>query len=250
MKKPITRYATLLGLTCATLAAPLFAETDLRLGLSASVNTSYYRGVGEEGYLFPLLFAEHDRFYLHGIRGGYRFYQDDQGQRVALEVRRTFDGYDHDDSAALAGMADRDAAWEAGLVHEFAAAGGQFKTSLMHDISDSHNGLSAKAEYERTIVQGQRYMLSWYTGLEYWSDAKTDYYFGVDRHEARPRRPDYDPEETYFLSFGGNAMIRLDERFSMIFNAEYSRASDGVGDSPLVTRRDQWSGYGGVFYSF
>jgi outer membrane protein len=246
----VLRHSVLLGLTSALLGTPALAESDLRIGLSASANTSLYEGVGSEQYLFPLLFLEQDRLYFHGIRGGYRFLRDDQGQSLALEVRRTFDGYDHDDSAALAGMADRKPAWEVGLVHEFGVAGGQIKTSLMHDVSDRHNGFSAKGEFERPLLQQENYQLSWYAGLEYWSDGKADYYFGVDHLEARPRRPDYDPEEVYFLSLGGNAAMRIDERFSVVFNAEYSLASDGVGDSPLVTRRDQWSAYGGLFYRF
>ena len=250
MKQRLKLYTGIIGLISVAISTTSFAEHSLQLGLAASVNTSFYEDVGEERYAFPLIIAEYDRFYLQGIHGGYRFFQNEKDQSLALEIRRTFDGYNSKDSDALAGMDDRDAAWEAGLAYEITMADGQAKAKLMHDISNNHNGFSARFEYERPLLMDAAHLVSWYTGLEYWSRRKTDYYFGVTPEEAMSAHPVYAPNKSYNFNFGVNTFKRLNDKFTVIFNAEYLRASDAVNDSPLTTRQDQWSAYAGVFYRF
>ncbi len=246
----IQLHAGLTGLILAAISAPLLAENNVQLGVAASANTSFYEGVGEKYYAFPLVIAEYRRFYLKGVHGGYRIFQDETGQSLALEIRRTFDGYDSGDSDALAGMADREAAWEAGLAYEVGLAGGQAKAGLMHDIADTHKGFSALLEYERPFWTDNEHMLSWYTGVEYWSSKKTDYYFGVRAEEATSTRPAYLTDDSYGVYVGGNALKRLTDQVSLIVNVEYRWMGDTVDESPLTSKQDQWSAYTGIFYEF
>ncbi|MEW8325674.1 MAG: MipA/OmpV family protein [Candidatus Thiodiazotropha sp.] len=250
MMSRLNIYTGLVGLALAAVNTPSPAERSVQIGLVTSANSSFYRDVGEEYYFLPLVIAEYDRFYLEGIEGGYRFYQGDEGQGLALEIRHTFDGYQSDDSDALAGMADRDAAWEAGLAYEVGLAGGEAKAKLMQDVSDTHNGFSARIEYERPFWTSDDRTVSWYAGSEYWNSKKTDYYFGVAPEEATPTRQAYTADRSYSIFLGSNAVKRIDDNVNLILSAEYLRASDAVGDSPLTTRRDQWSAYAGVFYRF
>ncbi|WP_316364191.1 MipA/OmpV family protein [Candidatus Thiodiazotropha sp. CDECU1] len=244
-------YTGLIGLIGVAIHTPSLAERSVQAGLVTSANSSFYEDAGNEYYFLPLVIAEYDRFYLQGISGGYRFYQDDGGQSLALEIRRTFDGYSSDDSDALEGMADRDAAWEAGLAYEVGIAGGQAKAKLMQDISDTHKGLSVRVEYERPFWTNDTHMLSWYAGSEYWNGKKTDYYFGVSPEEATAAtRHDYTADESYRFYLGSNLVKRIDDNISLLASAEYLRADDAVDDSPLTTRQDQWSAYIGVFYEF
>lgn len=243
-------FAFTIGLIGTAVTTPSQAERSIQIGLVTSTNSSLYKDMGQEYYVLPLVIADYERFYLQGIQGGYRLFQDDKGQSLALEVRRTFDGYTSDDSDALAGMADRDAAWEAGLAYEASIAGGQVKTKLMQDISGTHDGFSARFEYERPFRTDDTFMASWYTGSEYWDSDKSDYYFGVTREEARSARPVYTANESHSLYLGANALKRFDERITLMINVEYLRMSDAVNDSPLTARQDQWSAYAGVFYQF
>lgn len=243
-------YTALIGLIGTTVSSSLLAEHKVQVGLATSVNSNFYKDMGEEYYFLPLVIAEYERFYLQGVHGGYRFFQDDDGQSLALEIRRTFDGYRSEDSDALEGMANRDAAWEAGLVYEVNIAGGQAKAKLMQDISDSHNGFSARFEYERPFWMGDAHMVSWYAGSEYWSSKKTDYYFGVTDDEETAMRSVYTADESQSLFLGANALKRISDDITVIVNAEYQQVSAAVNDSPLTTRKDQWSAYAGVFYQF
>jgi outer membrane protein len=250
MAKKLKLYSGLICLIGVVINTPSQAERRFEIGLVTSTNSSFYKDAGQEYYVLPLLIAEYDRFYLQGVQGGYRLIQDYEDQSLALEIRHTFDGYASDDSDALEGMDDRDAAWEAGLAYEVGMAGGQAKAKLMQDISDSHNGFSVRLEYERPFWTDDTLMVSWYSGSEYWNSKKTDYYFGVTSEEATSMRSVYTADESYSFFLGSNAFKRIDDNVTLIVSAEYLRISDAVFDSPLTDSQGQWSAYAGVFYQF
>ncbi|MES9991247.1 MAG: MipA/OmpV family protein [Candidatus Thiodiazotropha sp.] len=250
MGQRLKRYTALTGLFIATIGTPLQAEQSRQVGLVAAVNSSFYQGADNERYLLPLLIVDYDRFYLQGINGGYRLYRDESGQSLALELRRTFDGYSSDDSDTLDGMEDRDGAWEAGLAYEVSVAGGQAKAKLMQDISATHDGFSARLEYERNLWTDDAHMLTWYAGTEYWDSKKTDYYFGVTREEATSTRAFYAADESVSVYLGSNAVKRISTNISLIASAEYLWMTDTVNDSPLTAKQDQWTAYAGIFYQF
>lgn len=228
------------------------AETELQLqvGLAVSANTSFYRGVGEEFYLFPLVIAEYDRFYLQGTHGGYRFYQSDSGQVWSLEIRRTFDGFSGDDADYLNGLSERKAAWEAGIALQMPLAGGEVKGKLMQDISGSHEGFSSRLEYERPAYIDTQQLLTWYVGAEYWDSDKTHYYFGVSEDEVSARRPGYQAGGSQTGFVGTNYFRTLAPDLTLFVSGEYLVASSDIEDSPLTERGDQWSAYSGLFYHF
>ena len=243
-------YAGFIGLIGAAINTSSMAERSVQLGLVASANSSFYKGVDEEYFLLPLMIAEYDRFYLQGTHGGFRFFKDDNDQSLALELSYTFDGYKSSDSDALRGMDDRDPAWEAGLVYEVGLAGGQAQTKLMQDVSGRHKGFSAGLQYERPFWTDDGLVVSWYARSEYWNSKKTDYYFGVSREEATSSRSFYAADKSYRFYLGSNVSKRINDNISLIASAEYLRMSVAANDSPLTDRQDQWSAYAGVFYQF
>ncbi|MBV2124870.1 MAG: MipA/OmpV family protein [Candidatus Thiodiazotropha sp. (ex Ctena orbiculata)] len=242
-------HLALMGLVSLSMSDSLAAEQRVEFGVVASANSSFYEDAGQDYYLLPLLLADYDRFYLQGINAGYRFFQGET-QNLAVEVRRTFDGYESGDSDALEGMKDRDQAWEAGLVYEVNLLGGQAKAKLMHDISNTHDGFTGRVEYERSLLNGKTYMVNWFGGSEFWSRKKTNYYFGVTPEESTSSRPVYTADESYSLFAGVNAVKRLNDRYSLIASADYQWMTDEIDDSPLTTRQDQWTLYAGIFYQF
>lgn len=226
------------------------SELQLQLGLAVSANTSFYKGVGEEYYLFPLAIAEYGRFYLQGTHGGYRFFEGDDGQAWALEIRRTFDGYRAEDGDYLQGMAEREAAWEAGIAFQQPVAGGELKAKLMQDISNSHEGWSGRLEYEQMAYGDERQMVSWYSGVEVWGGDKTNYYFGVPGEEASAERQAYKAGGSLSGFIGSHYFRRLAPEFTLIISGEYLLVDDEIEKSPLVTRKDQFLVYSGIFYHF
>lgn len=226
------------------------AELQWQLGLAVSANTSFYRGVGEEFYLFPLVIAEYDRFYLQGTHGGYRFYQSDNGQVWSLEIRRTFDGFSGDDADYLNGLSERKAAWEAGIALQMPLAGGEVKGKLMQDISGAHEGFSSRLEYERPVFMDAGQMMTWYAGSEYWDSDKTHYYFGVSQSEVLVNRPVYQSGDSQTGFVGTNYFRNLAADLTLFVSGEYLVSSSDIDDSPLTVRSDQWSAYSGLFYHF
>ncbi|WP_162299795.1 MipA/OmpV family protein [Marinospirillum perlucidum] len=236
--------------SCSLALAEEPGSLQVQLGLASSANTSFYQEVGKEYYLFPLVIAEYQAFYLRGTHGGYRFYEGDAGQTLGLEIRRTFDGYAGEDAKYLNGMNERKAAWEAGLAYQTPWLGGELKAQLLQDISDRHQGLSARVEFERLAWMNSSHLLTWYVGSEYWDTRKTEYYFGVETLETLPHRPSYRPEDSYTGFIGTNFFRQLTPKLTLIISGEYLLASSAIADSPLTTREDQWSAYGGIFYQF
>ena len=241
----------LVGLSTHSLAEDNVDPTlQVQVGLVAAANTSFYQGVGKEHFVLPLVMAEYKRFYLQGANAGYRLYQGEGGQGLAIEIGGTFDGYESGDASFLAGMAERKAAWEARLVYEAPIGGGQLRGKLMQDIGHSHEGFSARLDYERPLWMDEAHLVTWFAGGEYWDSAKTDYYFGIEASEARSNRAAYSASDSLSVFVGGNVIKQLSPKFSLILSAEYRLASGAVENSPLVTRSDQWSAYGGIFYQF
>jgi outer membrane protein len=238
-----------MGMQLLLLSQTLLAESSVQLGFVASANSSFYKELSEEYYFLPLAIVDYDRFYLQGIDGGYRFFKH-ENLSLAVEIRRTFDGYRSNESDALIGMQDRDPAWEAGLVYEQDLLGGQAKGKLLHDISGTHKGYIARVEYERLFLTGSRYMVSWFGGSEYWSNKKTDYYFGVTEEEVRMNRPYHKANDCYNVFAGLNLVKQFNESISLIASAEYLWMGDEVKDSPVSERQDQWTTYAGIFYKF
>ncbi|SEL38604.1 Outer membrane scaffolding protein for murein synthesis, MipA/OmpV family [Ectothiorhodospira marina] len=232
------------------LAIPALADQgNVQLGWVVSANTSYYQDVGDEFHQLPLIIAEYDQFYWQAVRGGYRFFNGENHQ-VAVEVRRTFDGYESDDSSALAGMARRYGAWEAGVAHEFGLLGGQLTTQIMQDVSVKHQGTSVRVNYERPLLIKPTYLVTWYTGAEHWDRDKTHYYFGVRPGEATAARPAYRADSSHILIAGCNAVKQLSPRLLLLVSTEYQTFSGTVKESPLTERHDEWAAHGGIFYQF
>ncbi|MBN0989565.1 MipA/OmpV family protein [Amphritea pacifica] len=248
---PIVMGGMLMGLSSCLLAEDnVDGKSQVQVGLVASVNSSFYRGADNDLFVLPLVIAEYGRFYLNGVDAGYRFYQREDGQRFAIEVGRTFDGYESGDSSFLSGMAERKAVWEARIVYEALVGGGRLKGKLMQDISDRHGGFSARLNYEHLFWQNETTMVTWVTGGEYWDSAKTDYYFGVRDSETRLNRQAYSASENLSLFVGSNVIKKLSPNVSLVLSAEYRMAGDAVDESPIVADGDQWSAYGGIFYKF
>lgn len=250
------KFRTVIGVLIVGLSTDSYGTDNVdsalhaQIGLVASINSSYYQGADEDYELLPLPIVEYKRFYVQGIDLGFHLYQGEDGKDLAVEIEGSFDGYESSDASILSGMAERKAAWEAALVYKAGIGHGQLKTKLMWDVSDRHQGFSTRIMYERPLWMDQTHLVSWYGGGEYWDRAKTNYYFGVKAFEASVNRPAYTAAESLNVFAGLNAIKQLSQTFSLLINAEYRLTSDAVAHSPLVDRNDQWSAYGGIFYSF
>lgn len=256
MKHTVIKYPLMAGMMLTGFGAVAVADDTMgkawtiQAGLVAAGNTSYYKDVGEEGCILPLIIAEYKRLYFHGVEAGYSLYQWGNNQEVLVVSGVTFDGYNSNDSDYLSGMEDRDKAWEIGFAYKFLIGGGELEIRLMNDLGTSHEGYSIRVDYEHELWSGEKHMIAWYSGLEYWDESRTDYYFGVKESEALPDRAAYSPSGHVQAFTGLNAVKKINSRISLIANTEYRTAGATVSDSPITSRNDQLSGYLGIFTEF
>lgn len=81
MKAILNYFSIFVSCLLLGLSSHSLAERDAdkswqaQAGMVASVNTSFYREVGEEKFVLPSVMAEYKGFYLQGIDFGYRFFQ-------------------------------------------------------------------------------------------------------------------------------------------------------------------------------
>lgn len=244
-----------LVITCLAAGACVAAEAvehgerswEAEVGVVAAINTSYYRGVGSEEWLLPLVMVEYGDLYIHGVEAGYRLWEGGGGETFSIEGGITFDGYESGDAPVLVGMSDRESALEVGFVYRRVVASGELEIGFRNDMVSSHDGYSVNLEYGRKLWGNEKHRVDGYAGLEYWNEEKTDYYFGVRETEARSWREAYRASDTVHCFVGLNAVRKLGRHYSLIISAEYRTSGDTVSDSPLVTRNDQLSAYIGIF---
>ena len=223
---------------------------NMKIGVGVSANTGVYSGINEEFSVVPLIMLEYKNFYFQGATAGYRIFQHANGTGLSFEVSRTSDGYKASDANELKGLDDRIGAWEIGLNFETMVIGGQLKANLMQDVSETHEGLSAKLQYERPLLMGATHMMTWYAGGDFWDQERTQYYYGVNQSEATTSRASYKPTNSTNLFVGTNVIKQLSPKFSVLANAQYMMLGEAREESPLVNKDDQWSTFAAVVYQF
>ncbi len=241
---------TALALPAAAQGPP---QDDFRWSLGAGVISSPrpYEGASNETRAIPLLELSYKRFYLQGIRAGYRLVDGDRVD-VDLRVRAQFGGYEPSDSPKLAGMEERRETAEAGVAVEI-GLGGRWGLELtaFADVLGRYGGGQASADLGWGNVWGRgRFGLFPSVGLVWQSSELIDYYAGVRPEEARPDRPAFEGRSALNLDAGVTGFWRVAPRWRVTAVAQLQRLANEFEDSPIVDRRWGYFGLLGLTYEF
>lgn len=157
-----------------------------------------------------------------------------------------FQGYDADDSPALAGMDDRDGTLEAGVRADL-DLGGQVDLSaqVMFDVLGNHGGYEVRGTASYTIGEGPATRVTPFVGVVLRSEDLANYYYGVDADEASIitdpalgaapfNRFAYAPGETLSPVIGVSVRQALSPKWLVFGNASHEFLPAEVTDSPIV----------------
>ncbi|BFM05381.1 MipA/OmpV family protein [Halioxenophilus aromaticivorans] len=144
---------------------------------------------------------------------------------------------------------DRDYALEAGFEVLTDGPWGFAQASLVHDISNKHDGYEANLSLGRS-GHWQRFTWTASAGLSYRSQQLNDYYYGILPGEAVAGYARYSADDG--LNFHASTLLRyyLSKSMSLGLVLEYETLSDAIADSPFVTDDHITTAYAGVKYTF
>ena len=191
-----------------------------------------YDGVDSQAYAVPLAVVEHKKIFIDGMTLGYYLNSVEGRSRIGIIAAPRFMGYHSSDSTALAGMEDRESAFDVGL--RFTLKNDFFTTTcdLVADVSGTYNGQESRVVLSREFLGG---FLTPRVGLRWQSSDLVDYYYGVTSIEATPSRSQYAPSSEFECIAGLRMGIPLNDDWVLISDVQFTFLGDKVQNSPIVS---------------
>ena len=188
--------------------------------------------------------------YLRGLEAGLDHAFSDQ-LSAGLVAKYRFER-DSSDSSKLAGMRDIDGAIEFGPKIRYQATPQLgLEGKLLFDVSDAHEGYTARVGADYAIPLSQVTMLKLDGGVNYGSEDYNNTYYGVTAAEARAGRPAYQPDAGIgSIDAGATVRHAFSQRWSVSARVGAEYLLSDVADSPLVEQEFQPSAMLGIAYTF
>lgn len=224
-------------------------ETSLQLGIGVTTSSSPYKGISNVTMPLPDIELLYNSAFIEGINLGYNVY-DTKTLQIGGILLPTLMGYKSKDSDFLAGMENRNISLEGGLRLKYNFENSFLSSTISRDISDTTEGYTFNTAYNYTLFETVNSGLSLYAGVEYLSDKKSNYYYGVKEKEATHNRPSYHADGALNPYIGLTQIFAFSETWSIVANVEYKRLDSTIYKSPIVDDRYQIAGYLAVMYSF
>ncbi len=249
------RVLTLVSLFAAAVAllaaAPAVAQGDnksVSLGVGVLVIPKPYIDMDSEITPLPVLGLRYKAFYFEGIRMGVR-----GRPRPHLEldgfVQVRFDGYEADDSPALAGMADRDLSMDAGLGIAGKWDGAELGFTVLVDALDESGGHEIDLSLGFPFEAG-RWRLEPSATVAWLSEDLVGHYYGVLPGEATPDRAAYAGDSTINLQIGFQAIRPFNNGWTLRFDLEGIAYGNEIKSSPIVEDNLGIKAVAAAFYTF
>lgn len=126
---------------------------------------------------------------------------------------------------------------------------GDIQAQFLNDISGRHHGQSALLSWSHPWTDGTN-SLALTAGAEWRSDSLVDYYYGVQRQEAFPGRPQYQGRSAINPFVRLAASHALNSRWKLTAVAEHERLGAGIRQSPIIERDSINTFFVGLYYQF
>jgi len=222
------------------------------VGGGAYVQSQPYEGADAIILPTPVIFFDNKLFYVRWTRVGMYFLgssDDEFSWGLSLTAQPRPNGYKEEESSTLKGMDTKEVSWEAGLSFATEYKQVYFELIAMHDLLDTFNGYTVRAELGTTIKTGN---WSLYPSLFaiYRSDYFNNYYYGVKESEETLFRPAYNA--TGDMEYAIQAYIKYDftKEWSTLINLRADQLSNEAYNSPIVDTHQMYSGMVSLLYTF
>ncbi len=225
----------LAGEACAE--EPVSASPEpvrLAAGLAVLSADRGYRGEATRTRLVPALHLRADRFELVSERATLRLAGDDAWSfgMVAQHLR---DGFSAEDAASLVGMSAPRSSWMVGVTAEWRGTWGIARTELERSMSASR-GARVTLDYLHPMTWG-RLTVTPEMGIERFSSAYVDAFYGVEIAEAISGRPTYRPGGSADLHGSLGVQYLASPQWALVGSLRHRHFGAAIRRSPLVDRR-------------
>ena len=219
------------------------------VGLAVAYSDEPYRGMDSDVMPFPVLRYRGKRFSAFGPNLSYLLIGLQGPWSFSATLSPAFDGYDADDSSFFDGMDDRDMTVEGGFEVEYDTDIADFSLSYKHDLLNEHDGYQVDVGVRKPWFVG-RFIIAPSVSYNYWSNDRSDYYFGVRAGEATAVRPEYEVGGTSNWEAGVFASTDITRRVFALAGLGYTYYDDDIRDSPIVSADGKFRVFVGFGYMF
>lgn len=235
----------LMGLTLVPANCP---AGEWGLGIGVAALRAPQQGIDTEIVALPFPSYEGERLSVGFGSISYSLTSTDRF-RIAVEGQLRFDGYDPDESTALAGMEQRDPTLDAGFSITAGDAWGVASLKVVGDALGKHEGYEVSASYAYPI-QLKRWTIVPSIGVALPSTRLVDYYYGVRTTEEIAGRPAYSGRSVVNTSVGVSVMYTIADHWQVVGGAEYVHLGEGITDSPIIERDHDATVFSALVYRF
>ena len=223
------------AIVCTLFSLNVAADDSWEFGLGLGVQSgkSLYKEIGTDTNVFPVIYAKKGNFQLVGNRAEYRFIDNGKFQLKALGHYR-LEGFEADDSAFLNGMEERESALEFGIGASIQTSAGQFSSSLLSDVSGTHEGHELSLGWEKKFPLNQHWVIKPSAEINWRSEDLTNYYYGVHSSETSAGRNAYNADDGTSYNFSVDAFYHIDKQQALQIGVGVTGWSSDISDSPLV----------------
>lgn len=223
------------AIVCSLFSLNVAADDSWEFGLGLGVQSSknLYKEIGTQTNAFPVIYAKKGNFQLLGNRAEYRFIDNGKFQLKALGHYR-LEGFEADDSTYLNGMKERESALELGIGASIQTSAGQFSSSLLSDVSGTHEGHEFSLGWEKKLPLNQHWVIKPSAEINWRSEDLNNYYYGVNSSEAAANRTAYIANDGTSYSLGIDAFYHIDKQQTVQMGVGVTGWSNDISDSSLV----------------
>ncbi len=155
--------------------------------------------------------------------------------RLAGTLTYRMGRYEADDSAALAGLDDRDETLMGGLAMEWELASGiDLSLEYNHDLLDRISGDESHMSLRRPFTLG-KFRISPSAAINWQSSALATHDFGVSTSETTTERPAYRIADTFSFEAGIGLSFELSENGMAMLSVSVEQLDNDVVRSPIVS---------------
>ncbi len=201
--------------------------------------------------LLPIVLMTYKDLAYWSIGGGgvWLYHSDDRSLKFGAGLK-IHPGYRPDDDPELAGMEKRKSSIDGYLNALWQTSAVNIGVTYYHDVGRVSRSDAVTIRISHNFQITPDFRLTPSAGLEWESARLVDYYYGVRSSEALPNRPAYTGHETVNYGAGMMGAYRISRSWCLLAGLYATHLSDGISDSPIVTRRQTKVAYFGAGWIF
>ena len=227
------------------------AQTELSIGLSATVTTSLYKGYEKEWTPLPIVSFENDWVYIRGVATGVKI--------VNLEFLElsAFAAYDStafnakkSRNSHLRRLDNRYSSVPAGMEVRLLTPYGMLLANGARDVLGNSRGFTGEFGYKFSLEAGPVEFIP-ATGMYLATAGYNKYYYGVSRKESRKSGLEsYSPGSNFSPYINLTVDWEINKHWDIYCHGEIVFPGGAVSNSPMVGKSNAKGMHSGVIYSF